>query len=134
MSNDPELGLTGAEPRAEDALSLRERYMEACAGCYHPLRARRRFNEYDAHRAVFASEIHAWLYEGNPREAGGLTHLAWQVLHEKINDGGKNTLCLTWSERNQRAYLGDGLFQYLQLLCGEAKKVYGQPTQPEEHI
>lgn len=114
------LPLTGENVSAGIAAhvtDLRQRYNEAVKStAWKPGTARRRFTEYDQYRALFCREIEAWLYRGNPRATYSLCALAWKVTHEVVNDGGRGLKCWTWSDRNQRAYLGDGFLEYLGLL------------------
>ena len=103
--------------------TFRERYTAATARCWSPRRADRRFAEFDSYRAQFAHGIWDWLFGANQHGVDSLTALAWKMTHE-INDGGRSTRCLDWSDKKQRLYLGDGLMEYLGLLKDEVKRVY----------
>jgi hypothetical protein len=121
---------TAAAPEEGLFPGVRERYLEAIKGGHWPwaqVHPRARFSEYDGFRAIWADELWQWLYGGNPRRVHCLTAFAWAVQHARMSGGGRSAVCLNWSDRNQRVYLGDGLLEYLGILKDEVKRVYGQP-------
>lgn len=103
--------------------ALRVLYREACAACFDPHKARRRFAEYDEFRSRFWHAIHDYDYGNNVYEANSLSELAWAVLHD-INEGGTRTHCLNWSDHKQKLYLGDGLTTYLGILRDGIRSLY----------
>jgi len=108
--------------------SLRERYRKSVAGIYCPwaeIHPRNRFSEYDQFRTIWIDELYQWLYGENPHQVYSLTAFAWRVQHARMSDGGHKCVCLNWSDRNQRVYLGDGLLEYLGLLKDEVERIYG---------
>lgn len=115
--------------RIAPCAGLRERYLEAIKGGYWPWAERHprvRFSEYDKFRAIWMDELWHWLFGENPRQVYSLTAFAWKVQHERMSEGGYKSVCLNWSDRNQRVYLGDGLLEYLGLLKDEVESIYGQ--------
>ena len=115
---------------------LRARYLEAIKGGFWPWaerHPRNRFGEYDQFRGIWCAELRNWLFGDNARQVYSLTELAWAVQHDRLSDGGKKIICLNWSDRNQRVYLGDGLLEYLGLLKDDIEAAYlGQNSQDRE--
>lgn len=134
MSSDSQLAFCTAEMEAAEqnitvTQSLRLRYLEAVRGLYCPwsmVSPRYRFTEYDQFRSIWTHEIWQWLYGSNPLKCHSLTDLAWKVQHERISEGGYKCTCLNFSDRNQRVYLGDGLLEYLGLLCDDVRALNGK--------
>ncbi|MEM7700061.1 MAG: hypothetical protein AAF236_16830 [Verrucomicrobiota bacterium] len=109
------------------ASDLRSRYLEAIKDGYWPWAERHprdRFSEYDQFRKIWCSELHNWLFGDNTREVSSLTEFAWTVQHDCLSGEGKSIICLNWSDRNQRVYLGDGLLEYLGLLKDDIEAAY----------
>lgn len=127
-----EFAILPPAPRSLDPLpTLRERYLAAIKDDHYPWARRHhrhRFTEYDQFRAIWQDELWHWLYGDNPRGIGSLTVFAWKVQHARISNGGRNTNCLNWSNKNQRLYLGDGLLDYLGLLKDEVERLYSSPS------
>ena len=125
LASDASTGGTYSAPAGCD---LKTRYLDAIKNLYCPwaeVHPRRRFSEFDQFRTIWTDELWKWIFGDNPRQVSSLTEFAWAVQHDRISEGGRNTICLNWSDKNQRVYLGDGLLEYLGLLKDEVEKHYG---------